>query len=160
MENENANVKNVDIPESKPLQIQFSSAPVKANDTEEKKVEVNPEIEALQKESAEKDKTIQKLLLRQKTSDLETIFTGNFENEDAKKAIFKKYIDLDTEKLLEFHADVLKYGIPKKILKENALAGSSDNQKETFPLAGSSNKMDNNLVIEEQSLTNLLGGPI
>lgn len=154
MEN-NEGQKTIDSNVEKPIQVQFSAAPV-ANvpNTEDKEEKVNPEMEALKLELETQKKSNSKLLLRLKHEDLSKIFTGNFESEDSKKATFKKYEDMDTERLLEFHADVLKYGVPKKILKENALAGSSDNQKETFPLTGSSEKMTQ----KQASLIELLGG--
>ena len=147
-----------------PIEVRFTTDNVpKTNvpNTEEQKPEVNPEIEALKKESAEKDKIIEKMVLRQKIADLDSIFTGTFESEDAKKATYKKYQDLDTERLIEFHADVLKYGIPKSFKKElnkdNAHIGSSNNQKETFPLTGSNEKL-NSPNTKEESLISLLGG--
>lgn len=136
---------------------QASQAPIQSPqvNVEEKKEEVNQELVQIQKDNAEKDKIIQKLLTKDKINTLSSIFV-NFEDEDTKKATIKKYIDFDADVLHDFAQDVLKYGIPKKIKKDVELAGSSKDEKETFPLAGNSNTM--NKVIQEQSLTNLLGG--
>jgi hypothetical protein len=131
----------------------ISQAPIKVEDVkEEKKEELAAEV---QRELAEKDKIIQKLLTKDKINTLSSIFI-NFEDEDTRKSTIKKYIDFDADVLHDFAQDVLKYGIPKKIKKDVELAGSSKDEKETFPLAGNSNTM--NKVIQEQSLTNLLGG--
>lgn len=132
-----------------------SQAPIQAPVVEEKE-DKTEEIE-IRKELAEKDKIIQKLLNKDKQNVLSTIFV-NFEDEDTKKATIKKYMEYDVDILQEFAGDVLKYGIPKKVKKEVELAGSSKEEKETFPLTGNS-KLISNEVIQEQSLTALLGGP-
>ena len=135
-----------------------SQAPIQTPKVEEKKPEVNPELEAALKELAEEKKERIKLTNIHKTNVLNSIFT-NFESEDVKKATLKKYLDYDAEFLSEFAEDVKKYGFTKKELsklQDNKLAGSSKDNKETFPLTGNSNM--NNQVNQEQSLTNLLGG--
>ncbi len=134
-----------------------SQAPIKTPVVEETEVKENVEVASVKRELAEKDKIIQKLLNKDKQNVLSTIFV-NFEDEDTKKATIKKYMEYDVDVLSEFAADVLKYGIPKKVKKDVELAGSSKEEKETFPLTGNS-KLTNQ-VIQEQSLTNLLGGPL
>jgi len=133
-----------------------SQAPIQAPVVEEKK-EVNEEFETLKKElEAEKVKT-EKLTKIHKTSVLSGIFT-NFEDEDTKKGIIKKYIDQDVDILSDFAKDVLAYGIPKKEKKEkeNPLTGNSE--KETFPLTG--NSKDMNSLNQDLSLTTLFGGTV
>ena len=134
----------------------ISQAPIKveAQKEEVKKEEIEAEV---QRQLSEKDKIIQKLLTKDKINTLSSIFV-NFEDEDTKKATIKKYLDFDTDVLQDFASDVLKYGIPKKVKKDVELAGSSKNEKETFPLTGNSKKL--NELNQEQSLTNLLGGPL
>ncbi len=137
-----------------------SQAPIQTPQVEKEK-EVNPELEAALKELAEEKKERIKLTNIHKTSVLNSIFT-NFESEDVKKSTIKKYIDADIDLLAEFAEDFKKYGFTKKELAkltDNKLAGSSKDEKETFPLTGNSKEM-NNQVIQEQSLTHLLGGPI
>ncbi len=131
-----------------------SQAPIQTPVVEEKK-EVNEDLELLKKElEAEKVKT-EKLTKIHKTSVLSSIFT-NFEDEDTKKGIIKKYIDQDVDILSDFAKDVLAYGIPKKEKKEkeNPLTGNSE--KETFPLTG--NSKDMNSLNQDLSLTGLFGG--
>lgn len=138
---------------------QTSQAPIvpqvqQTEQKEDKKQEIEAEV---QRQLSEKDKIIQKLLTKDKINTLSSIFV-NFEDEDTKKATIKKYLDFDTDVLQDFAADVLKYGIPKKVKKDVELAGSSKDNTEKFPLTGNSKKM--NTVNQEQSLTNLLGGPL
>lgn len=152
--NVNAETPNVDKVQVPAVNSTASQAPIKVDApvVEEKKEELAAEV---QKELAEKDKIIQKLLNKDKINTLSSIFV-NFEDEDTKKATIKKYMEYDADVLSEFAADVLKYGIPKKVKKEVELAGSSKNEKETFPLTG--NSMKGNKIGQEQSVTNLLGG--
>ena len=159
------NQTNVNSNAEKPEQVKVpevqtqSQAPIKTPEfnTEQKVEENEDKLAAVLKELEIEKKNNAKLMNIHKTSVLESIFT-NFEDADTKKATIKKYIDQDVDVLADFAKDVLAYGIPKKEKKEkeNVLAGSS--KEETFPLAGNS-KMSNRLN-EDQSLTNLFGGPV
>lgn len=153
--------QKVEVPSQEPQKVEspqvISQAPIQTPKVEEVVKEENKDeklAEVLRQLEIEK-KNNAKLMNIHKSSVLSSIFT-NFEDENTKKETIKKYLDQDVEVLQDFAADVLKYGIPKRVKKENELAGSSKEQKETFPLAGNSSRM--NRLNQEQSLTGLLGG--
>ena len=147
---------NLNVPNAAPVQ-------PPATNIEEKKTEVSPEVEALQKELAEQKATNEKLLKIHQTGELEKIFTKV--DEDQKKAIFKKYVGhKNFDELLDFYNDISTYVLPalkeaKKEEKKNLLAGSSAESETKFPLIGTSGGKTSRLD-EGRSITQYLGGPV
>ena len=157
------NVNDTPVPEQR-TEVPESKAPIQTQ--EAPKVEVTAE--AFEKLKAEYEKTAKnynKLLTKDQTRELESIF-GEFPDEESKNKILKKWVDNDEvsiETLKEFYNDISEIIInplkEKATKKGNPLAASTEKKDETqFPLAASTEKSGR--LHRPKSLTQILGGTI
>lgn len=160
--NTEANVATVDnVPKQEE---QVNKSPIQTLEAPKQEEQSNEDVEALKKELAEQKKTNQKLLNIHQEGELSKIFLS-FENEDAKKSVFKKWVGKENfDELLDFYSDIINYAIPSqkaaKKNEKNILAGSSkEEEKTTFPLTGSSNVRKSRLD-RELSGSEIFGGAI
>ncbi len=143
---------------------QINKSPIQTLEAPKQEEQSNEDVEALKKELAEQKKTNQKLLNIHQEGELSKIFLS-FENEDAKKGVFKKWIGHERfDELLDFYSDIINYAIPSqkaaKKNEKNILAGSVKEQETTFPLTGSSNVQRKSRLDKELSGSEIFGGAI
>ena len=122
-ENENKSIMDsttVQVPQVLPVP---TTQPV-----QEQKEDKNEELENLKKQleqaqnaAKEKEETVTKLLNKDKTNTLSTIFKG-VKEDTVKESLIQKYLDQDTDKLNEFYKDVTAHVLPSLIEEAKAQA--------------------------------------
>ena len=122
-ENENKSIMDsttVQVPQVLPVP---NTQPV-----QEQKEDKNEELENLKKQleqaqnaAKEKEETVTKLLNKDKTNTLSTIFKG-VKEDTVKESLIQKYLDQDTDKLNEFYKDVTAHVLPSLIEEAKAQA--------------------------------------
>ena len=161
------NVNDTPVTESKTEdQLTKSNAPIQVKEVP--KVEITAEqFNELKSEYEKTAKNYNKLLLKDQTREIESIF-GEFPDEDTKNKIMKKWVgndEVSIDTLKEFYNDIVNVVISplkEKASKKNPLAASTEEKEDkpetTFPLAASTNKKGS--IFRPKEVSEILGGAI